>query len=107
MFSFTRYPSIDIDLVKVIEHLSQNFKKYEDDDSAVFLQATPRATTPTRHRYKMNGDDFKYEDVIRAPAQSGFVPQNTTTHYSGRPDSMFTTPTGYADSESGYSLESR
>jgi hypothetical protein len=55
----------------------------------------------------MNGDDFKYEDVIRAPAQSGFVPQTTTTHYSGRPDSMFTTPTGYADSESGYSLESR
>ena len=77
------------------------------------LKATPRATTPTRsyNKYRMNGDDFKYEDVIRAPStHSSYVPQNST-HYNPRPnlggDSLYTTPTGYADSESGYSLESR
>ena len=80
------------------------------------FQATPRATTPTRYKYKMNGDDFKYEDVIRAPAHSTYVPQNTnyaqqnSAHYNNRQnmgDSVYTTPTGYPDSESGYSLESR
>ena len=58
----------------------------------------------------MNGDDFKYEDVIRAPANSSYVPPNSAHYTSVRPttgDSMFTSPSGYADSESGYSLESR
>ena len=69
----------------------------------------------------MNGDDFKYEDVIRAPAHhsnlgpgagpgTGYGPPSSLHYTLVRPttgDSMFTSPSGYADSESGYSLESR
>lgn len=62
----------------------------------------------------MNRDGFHYEDVIRPPsstltmnsAASGFIYRTYADIMSQQGDPM-TSPSGYPDSESNYSLDSR